>query len=76
MPIPSLLKRTFQEGLEKGLEKGRDAEREGILAGMLRHRFGSDDRIPAVARQLAALELDDVLDRLDKAATLDDLVTD
>jgi hypothetical protein len=42
---------------------------------MLRHRFGADARIPDLARRLSTLELDDYLDRLDKATSLDDLAT-
>jgi predicted transposase YdaD len=84
MPIPSLLKRTFEEGREVGREKGRregreegrEAGRQEMVTGMLRHRFGSDPRLQKIARRLASLDLDVYLDRLDKAESLDDLAGD
>ena len=40
---------------------------------MLRHRFGDDPRIDAVAAKLSTLPDDDRLNRLDAATELDDL---
>ena len=69
MPIPSLLNEKYEEGRSTGREEGR----EGLLAEMLRHRFGPDDRIPVTARRLAALAPDEALRRLEQAAGLDEL---
>jgi hypothetical protein len=73
MPIPSFAEGMYKEGLAEGREEGRDQEREGILAGLIRHRFGPDERIPAIARRLATLDLDEYLARIDRASGLDDL---
>jgi hypothetical protein len=69
MPIPSLLQRQYEEGLEKGLERGL----EEAAAAVLRRRFGADERIGAIARHLAALGPDRYLDLVERAGSLDEL---
>jgi flagellar biosynthesis/type III secretory pathway protein FliH len=63
----------LQEGREEGLEEGLQAGRAESLASLLRFRFGSDDRIPAVARRLASTDMDELVPRIERAASLDEL---
>jgi hypothetical protein len=65
MPIPSLLNKLFEEGRTEG--------REEMVAEFVRHRFGDDGRIPAIARQLVHLSSTDLMTVLDRADGLDDL---
>jgi hypothetical protein len=66
MPIPSLLNRRYQEGLEAGLERA--------AASLLRVRFGDDDRIEALAGRLARLGAAACIERIEAAGGLDELV--
>jgi predicted transposase/invertase (TIGR01784 family) len=63
----------LEEGREAGREEGREEGREQLVVGILRHRFGHDARIPALARQLAALDGDDLMRHFEQATSLDDL---
>jgi hypothetical protein len=71
MPIPSFAEALAEEKYQDGLEKGR----ERMVTDMLRHRFGSDERIAALARRLASLDSEEFLSRYDRAASLDDLTS-
>jgi hypothetical protein len=79
MPIPSFAEalaehrgeEKYQEGLEQGLEQGR----RQMVETMLRHRFGSDERIPALACRLVELGMDECLARCEQARSLDELAS-
>jgi hypothetical protein len=81
MPIPSFLDTLYQEGRAEGRQEGRHEGRtEGCRRGweqaasaLLRHRFGDDPRIPALARSLAPLGPEAYLTRVERATSLDDL---
>jgi hypothetical protein len=69
MPIPSLLNETYEEGRADGREEGR----EELVLAMLRQRFGAAEGLPVVARRLAALDPNEVLARIGRAADLAEL---
>jgi hypothetical protein len=89
MPIPSFLDTLYQEGRAEGRQEGRaegrqegrhEGRTEGCRRGweqaasaLLRHRFGDDPRIPALARSLAPLGPEAYLTRIERATSLDDL---
>jgi hypothetical protein len=78
MPVPSVVEEIAQlyreearqEALQEGLEQGR----EQAITVLLRHRFAEDDRIPAIARRLATVPIDQSIPRIDTADGLDDLI--
>jgi hypothetical protein len=76
MPVPSLLQRQYDEGFETGRETGHQNACTSMAAAVLRRRFGSDDRIDAVARRLARLDPDELVDRIETASSLGDLLGD
>jgi predicted transposase/invertase (TIGR01784 family) len=83
MSIPSyaeelakeLAKEAAQEAAKEAAKDARDETREQMVAAMLRHRFGPDERIPALARQLAGLDPEEFYDRCDQATRLEDLIS-
>jgi hypothetical protein len=79
MSIPSFAKTLAEMSDEErsqiveGIARRR-ARRE-MVAAMLRHRFGPDERIPALARQLDRLDPEDFYTRCDRAKRLEDLIS-
>jgi flagellar biosynthesis/type III secretory pathway protein FliH len=77
MPIPSVLSKLYDEGLEEGLEKGREEGREkGLIeavASLLRIRFGDDPRADAVASRLVPLGATEAMAAVERAGSLDEL---
>ena len=65
----------YVRGFYKGLAKGREQVRAQMLILLLRSDFGEDERIPSIAAGLAG-QADEraVLDAIDRAKTLDELV--
>jgi hypothetical protein len=70
MPIPSFVNNLYEEGVSIGRREGR----QDLVADMLRERFGADDRIPAIAPELASLSSGDLLRRLTEVSSLDELL--
>jgi hypothetical protein len=65
MPFPSYRQQCFEEGREEG--------REQMVAVILRHRFGSDPRIPAIARRFAHVDPEVFIQRFEGVSSLDEL---
>jgi hypothetical protein len=59
---------------QEAFEEGRYQVREEWLTVMLRRRFGTDPRIPALARRLAFLEADECVGLVLRATGLDELL--
>jgi hypothetical protein len=73
MPIPSFAEGMYKEALPRA---GRRAEtRSERASSPVCSATASvpDERIPAIARRLATLHLDEYLARIDRAPGLDDL---
>ena len=77
MPIPSVLSKLYDEGLEVGREEGREEGREkGLIeavASLMRIRFGDDPRVDAVASRLAPLGATEAMAAVERAGSLDEL---
>ena len=79
MPIPSILDQQFEEGRElglaEGLEQGLEQGLERMTATLLRARFGAElttEQLDAV-RELVPLGAEEIVARIEAAASLDDL---
>jgi hypothetical protein len=73
MPIPSVLSKLYDEGLEEGLEKGREKGLIEAVASLLRIRFGDDPGVDALASRLAALGATKAMAAVERAGSLDEL---
>jgi hypothetical protein len=73
MPIPSVLSKLYDEGLEEGLEKGRERGLVEAVASLLRIRFGDDPRVDPVAERLARRGAAEAMAAVERAGSLDEL---
>jgi hypothetical protein len=73
MPVPSFIDQLREDERRTGREEGLQAGRPEGLASILRFRFGPDDRIPDLARRLPASDMDELVPRIEQAASLDEL---
>ncbi len=79
MPVPirdlPLARALLDEGVVKGRVEGARDHAVAMAQALLRHRFGDDLRIHALAEELADLPVDDAADKILAVGRLEDLLT-